>query len=244
MTGNIVFLGLDAVSSLGPDPWRVIIAILGFAAGVLFSAKLVTPLKDGAVEVWPHRVSIALAIVAAAQAIFLILWLTIAGHPLTVIGDVMIGIFAVAMGIQMDAIRSLRVPEVSTTAATASLVSFLNDLAHWSKSSPEDRWLRLRILVAMVVGAGAGALVLVHARLYAPILPLVTTVTVIVVALHARQSSHHRARLDQPLPPAGSKPQAQARQDDQSEQCREGARPAHRRPDAATTAGNTGPATP
>jgi uncharacterized membrane protein YoaK (UPF0700 family) len=192
MTGNIVFLGLGAVSSLGdvdsslgPDVVRVLVALLGFAAGVLFSAKLVTPLKDGAVEVWPRRVSIALAIVAAAQAVFLILWLAIAGHPSTVIGDVLIGIFSVAMGIQMDAVRSLHVPEISTTAATATLVSFVNDLAHWSKSSPEDRWLRPRILVAMVVGAAVGALVLVHARLYAPIIPLVATVTVILVALVA-----------------------------------------------------------
>jgi uncharacterized membrane protein YoaK (UPF0700 family) len=185
MTGNIVFLGLGAVSSLGPDVGRVVVAMLGFAAGVLFSARLVKPVEDGAVDVWPRRVSIALAVVAAAEAVFLILWLVIAGHPSTVVGDVMIGIFAVAMGIQMDAIRSLRVPEISTTAATATMVSFVNDLAHWSKSSPEDRWLRPRIMVAMVVGAAVGALVLVHARLYAPIIPLVATVTVIVVALVA-----------------------------------------------------------
>src|SRR4030081_3249565 len=71
MTGNIVFLGLGAVSSLGgvasslgPDVVSVIVAMLGFAAGTLLSAKLVPPLKDVAVEVWPRRVSIALAVVA------------------------------------------------------------------------------------------------------------------------------------------------------------------------------------
>jgi uncharacterized membrane protein YoaK (UPF0700 family) len=185
MTGNIVFLGLGVVSKLGPDVWRVIVALLGFGAGVLFSAKLVKPVNDGAVDVWPRRVSIALAVVAAAEAVFLILWLVIAGHPSTVVGDVMIGILAVAMGIQMDAIRSLRVSEISTAAATATLVSFVNDLAHWSKSSPEDRWLRPRIMLAMVVGAAVGGFVLVHARLYAPVLPLAATVTVIVVALVA-----------------------------------------------------------
>ena len=185
MTGNIVFLGLGAVSSLGPDVGRVIVALLAFAVGVLFSAKLVRPLADGAVDVWPRRVSIALAVVAAAQAVFLVLWLAIAGHPSTLIGDVMIGLFAVAMGIQMDAIRSLRVPEISTTAATATLVSLVNDLAHWSKSSPQDRGLRPRIMIAMAVGAAAGAWMLVHARLYVPIIPLVATVTVIVVALVA-----------------------------------------------------------
>jgi uncharacterized membrane protein YoaK (UPF0700 family) len=222
MTGNIVFLGLGVVSSLGPDLGRVIVAMLGFAVGVVFSAKLVRPVADGAVEVWPRRVSIALAVVAAAQAVFLVLWLAIAGYPPTVVGDIMIGIFAVAMGIQMDAIRSLGVPEISTTAATATMVSFVNDLVHWSKSSAEDRWLRLHIMVAMVVGAAAGALVLVHARLYAPIIPLVVTVTVIVVALHARLSGHHRVRLDQRLPPAGAKPQVQVRQDEQSEQCGDG----------------------
>jgi uncharacterized membrane protein YoaK (UPF0700 family) len=185
MTGNIVFLGLGAVSSVGPDVGRVIVTMLGFAAGVLFSAKLVTRLEGGAVEVWPRRVSMALAVVAAAEAVFLILWLAIAGHPSTAVGDVMIGIFSVAMGIQMDAIRSLNVPEISTTAVTATMVSFVNDLAHWSKSSPEDRWLRPRIMLAMAVGAVVGALVLAHARLYAPIIPLIATVTVLAVALIA-----------------------------------------------------------
>ncbi|MCI2415917.1 DUF1275 domain-containing protein [Saccharopolyspora sp. K220] len=189
MTGNVVFLGLAAVSSLdsggslGPDVGRVVVAMLGFAAGVLFSAKLVMPLKNGAVEVWPRRVSIALAVVAAAEAAFLILWLAIAGHPSTVVGDVLIGILAVAMGIQMDAVRSLRVPEISTTAATATIVSFVNQLANRSDSA--DRWLYARIMAAMVVGAVAGGVVLLFAPLYAPIIPVVVTIAVIAFATAA-----------------------------------------------------------
>ncbi|MGP4014516.1 YoaK family protein [Saccharopolyspora sp. 5N708] len=186
MTGNVVFLGLAAVSSLGsnaslgPDAGRVVVAMLGFAVGVLFSAKLIAPSRRAGAE-WSHRVSIALATVAAAEVAFLAIWLAVSDQPSTVLGDVLIGIFAVAMGIQMDAVRSLGVPEVSTTAATATIVSFVNQLAHW-RSASADRWLYLRIGAAMVVGALVDGLLLLYARPYAPIVPVVATVAVLVVA--------------------------------------------------------------
>jgi uncharacterized membrane protein YoaK (UPF0700 family) len=182
MTGNIVFLGLGAVSSDGPDVGRVAVAVVAFAGGVLLSARIVSPVQDKAFEVWPRRVSVALSAVAVAQASFLVGWIAALGHPSTAVGDILVGLSAFAMGIQMDAVRSLRIAEISTTAATATLVSFVNDIAHWSHSSAGDRGLRPRIIVAMAVGAAVGALLLVHARLYAPVLPLIATVIVIVIA--------------------------------------------------------------
>jgi uncharacterized membrane protein YoaK (UPF0700 family) len=182
MTGNIVFLGLGAVSSDGPDVGRVAVSIVAFAAGVLLSARIVSPVQDTAFEVWPRRVSVALSIVAVAQVSFLIGWIATFGHPSTAAGDILVGLSAFAMGIQMDAVRSLQIPEISTTATTATLVSLVNNIAHWSHSSAAIRGLRLRIIVAMAAGAAVGTIVLVHARLYAPVLPLIATVFVVVIA--------------------------------------------------------------
>jgi uncharacterized membrane protein YoaK (UPF0700 family) len=182
MTGNIVFLGLGAVSSVGPDVGRVAVSLVAFAAGVLITARIVRPVQDKGF-VWPRRVSIALSVVAVAQAGFLIGWIVTFGHPPTAVGDILVALSAFAMGTQMDAIRSLHVPETSTTAATATLVSFVNDIADWSHSSAEGRiGLQPRIMVAMAVGAAVGALLLVHARLYVSVLPLITTLIVIVIA--------------------------------------------------------------
>jgi uncharacterized membrane protein YoaK (UPF0700 family) len=195
-TGNLVFLGLGAVGSgpqgvVLPDVWRVVVSFLAFAVGVMVSARIVRP-AEAEVNVWPQRVSVALAITAVAEAGFLIGWIATFGHPTTAVGYIFLGIMGFAMGVQIDAIRSLGVAEVSTTAATATLVRFANDIAHRSLGT-KDRFLRLRIMLAMAVGAAAGTLVLVYARLYAPVLPLLITVVVLVISTTALKPKNSRS---------------------------------------------------
>lgn len=185
-TGNIAFLGLGAVSSAAPhgvvlpDVGRVAVSIVAFTVGVMLSARIVRP-DEAEVNVWPQRVSIALIVTAVAQAGFLIGWIATFGRPSTAVGDILVGLMAFAMGMQIDAMRSLRVAEVSTTAATATLVRFTNDIVHRTLGT-KDRFLRLRVMFAMVVGAAVGTILVGQARIYAPLLPLLVTVVVLLIA--------------------------------------------------------------
>jgi uncharacterized membrane protein YoaK (UPF0700 family) len=179
MTGNVVFLALGLTGAGGPNPLRVAVALVGFGTGVGVSAKIVNPSSGSLVR--SRRMSVALACAALVQAGFLAGWMASAGRPATGLGHVLTGISALAMGIQSGAVLSLGVRGVLTTAATASLVDLVGDLAGVAEAHNE--WTRIAgVLVGICVGAAAGAALLVHARTYAPLLPLLGTVLVIVAA--------------------------------------------------------------
>jgi uncharacterized membrane protein YoaK (UPF0700 family) len=186
MTGNIVFLGLRLAHSDVHDIYRVSIALLAFAAGAYLAIKLVTPSQgDG---IWPRRVSLALGVGALAQIVFLALWIAVSGRPATGSGDILTGLSALAMGLQTGAVVSFGLRGVFTTAATATLVNFMGDVAGWPLASrAQGRFAG--VLVGIVAGAAAGATLLTHVPTLAPVLPLVTSLLVIATAHVALRSA-------------------------------------------------------
>jgi uncharacterized membrane protein YoaK (UPF0700 family) len=91
------------------------------------------------------------------------------------------------MGMQSAAVRSLHVEGVFTTAATATFIFVMGDFVNWSGSAEERRRL-WGVLISLFLGALAGGLLLVHAQLYAPVLPFVATVLVVATAAIAFQN--------------------------------------------------------
>ena len=71
---------------------------------------------------------------------------------------------------------------VFTTAATATVMFLMRDVAARSGSAATERARLAGVLVALAAGATAGGLLLVHARTYAPVLPLVATAVVVAIA--------------------------------------------------------------
>ena len=171
-TGNFVFLGIGAAAAGGPDVTRVAASLLGFAAGV-FAATRTVRATSGAGP-WPGRVNVALGVALTAQAAFLALWLATSERPGAATGDALAALSALAMGLQSGAVLSLGVAGVFTTAATATLM-FLS-----RGEAPRARFAGT--LIALCAGAAAGGLLLVHARAYAPVLPLVASALVIATA--------------------------------------------------------------
>jgi uncharacterized membrane protein YoaK (UPF0700 family) len=86
-----------------------------------------------------------------------------------------------AMGMQSAAVRRLRVDGVFTTAATATIIFLVGDLANWSATVEERRRLA-GVLVSLFAGATAGGLLLVKAHIYAPVLPFVITLAAVATA--------------------------------------------------------------
>jgi uncharacterized membrane protein YoaK (UPF0700 family) len=199
-SGNLVFLGLIASRTQppqGPDPVTVLISLAAFAAGAALAMPILRSF-DGDIElddskihnIWPRHVTMALGLSLVMQITFLALWM-VNSQPARA-AFVLIGLNAFAMGLQMNAIRLLHVPGVSTTAATATFITLVSGIATRSRNAATTR--RLSAVVAAIVGGAlVGVVMLSHFRGEAPIPPVVVNATVLAIASVA---------LSRPLPPA------------------------------------------
>jgi uncharacterized membrane protein YoaK (UPF0700 family) len=179
-TGNLVFLGVGVADAGGPDVVRVGCSLSGFAAGVFAASCLVRASKRSGA--WPRRVTLTLCAGLAAQAAFLVVWAAVSGRPGTSSGHALATLSALAMGLQSGAILSLAVTGVFTTAATATVMFLMRDLADGPGTDTAEPGRFARVLIALCAGAAAGGLMLVHARAYAPVVPLAATALVVATA--------------------------------------------------------------
>lgn len=188
-TGNIVFLGFGVAGTrqpAGPNLVTVVISLAAFAAGAALAMPVLKAFDgdqetedNNVFQAWPRRVSIALAIALIPQAGFLAVWIT-AASPAG-LAYILIALAAFAMGLQMNAIRSLHVPGISTTAFTATFIGLASGLATWSLTAPSVRRLTVT-MVSVAAGAFLGDWMLSHAHPYAPAVPAVVTAVVIAIA--------------------------------------------------------------
>jgi uncharacterized membrane protein YoaK (UPF0700 family) len=188
-TGNLVLLGIGVAGThqpAGPNAVTVVISLAAFAAGAALAMPILKAFdgdqgtEDNHVfHAWPRRVSIALAIALVLQAAFLAVWVT-AASPAR-LAYILMALSALAMGLQANAIRSLHVPSISTTAFTATYIDLASGLVTWSLTAHSARRLTASV-VGMAAGAFLGDLMLSHAHPYAPVVPAVITAVVIAIA--------------------------------------------------------------
>ncbi len=199
MTGNIAFLGFRVGGAHGPSVPRVLVAVVAFGVGAALAARIVAPAKDSGL-LWPRRVTVALGAALLVQVVFLVVWVVVGAQPSSLAGHVLVAMSALAMGIQTSAIFSLGVRAVFTTAATATWTVLMGDLTEWSQSRGER--LRLAVVIGgLFFGAAAGALLVDHARIWAPVFPLVVSGLVVVAATAAvgpERANSRRAPLTRP----------------------------------------------
>ncbi len=188
-TGNLILLGIGVAGTrqpAGPNAVTVVIALAAFAVGA-GAAMPILKAFDGDKEIddndvfqlWPRRVSIALAIALVPQAGFLAVWVT-AASPAT-FAYPLIGLSAFAMGLQMNAIRSLHVPGISATAFTAGYIELASGLTTLSLTAHSARRLTASV-VGLAAGACLGDWMLSHAHRYAPVVPAAVMAAVIAIA--------------------------------------------------------------
>jgi uncharacterized membrane protein YoaK (UPF0700 family) len=197
MTGNIAFLGLRVSgASDAPGAVAILVSMAAFAVGVYVSTRIVKrPESSG---MWPQRVTVALGVSLIAHAVFLAVWFANNGQPSTDVAHVLLGLWALAMGMQSAAVRTLHVDGVFTTAATATIIYLAGDITNWSATVVERRRLA-GVLVSLFIGATTGGLLLVHAHIYAPVLPFVITVAAVATAaiiLRERDAADERRKTD------------------------------------------------
>ena len=193
MTGNFAFLGMVIASSTGltiygvvaPRAISVLAAMVGFAVGVFLATKIVrqyAPKEERATGiVWPQRTTFALGLSLLAHLCFVLIWFATSARPSFNVIPVLLAVWGLAMGIQSGAVRKLDVGGTFTTAATATFIFLASNVRYLPLMSDERRRLR-SILISLVIGATAGGLLLIHAPIYAPVLPLIITAVVVALA--------------------------------------------------------------
>ncbi len=187
-TGNLILLGIGVAGTrepAGPNAVTVLIALAAFAAGAALAMPILKVFDDKEIDdnnvfqAWPRRVSIALVIALVLQIGFLAVWVSAASPA--ALAYLLMALSAFAMGLQMNAIRSLHVPGVSATAFTAGYIELVSGLATLSLTAHSARRLTASI-VGLAAGACLGDWMLSHAHRYAPVVPTAVTTAVIAIA--------------------------------------------------------------
>jgi uncharacterized membrane protein YoaK (UPF0700 family) len=163
MTGNIVFLGFALAGARGLSVPASLAAIAAFLVGGIVGGSIAN--RATGERLRTIRVSVALQSVGVASAAVLS---GIVGTPGEAARYALIALLAVAMGVQNAVARRIAVPDLTTTVLTMTLTGVAAD----SRLAGGDgsRIGRRGVAVAMMLGgAFAGALLVLHVALWAPL---------------------------------------------------------------------------
>ncbi|TPW71732.1 YoaK family protein [Schumannella sp. 10F1B-5-1] len=153
MTGNVLFLGFAAMGVGGIPFLNNLLALLGFVAGSIVGGRLVG--RGHPERSLPRSSAIALGLVALVFLVLSIVWLALGdlAGPLQLIVTVLL---AVAMGVQVSAVKPIGNSDVTTIVVTNTIANLARDSR--LGGGPGERWIpRLLAVVAMGFGAALGA---------------------------------------------------------------------------------------
>jgi uncharacterized membrane protein YoaK (UPF0700 family) len=191
MTGNLILLGVSAGRTEFAAAVPAVVAIAAYIVGVYGAARWLRGTHADDTDPWPTRVTAAISAVLVAQTTVLVWWLATSAHPGLAVRDVLVGLSAVAMGMQSAAVNAVSVPGAATTYLTGTLTFLTTELA--TTGAPLTMRRRVAVLIAALAGAVLEAVLLTWARPTAPALPFATTLAVIVLTTLTR--SRMRAHL-------------------------------------------------
>ncbi len=186
MTGNMVFLGLSIAERSGSIALHTGVAFLTYILGSFLGARVAGHAPPDERHPWPRTIVWALGMELAVLAIFALWWELVDGAPSPDVTYVLLGLNAMALGIQSAAVLRFGVSGLSTTYLTGTLTQFV---AGFTKRDEPVQVRSGLILLMLIAGAGLGALCALHAPLVAPLVPvgaLVVVTTGSWTAFHRR----------------------------------------------------------
>jgi uncharacterized membrane protein YoaK (UPF0700 family) len=192
MTGNAALLGLEIGRGNLSATSRNLAALAGFLLGLAAGAALLRRARTS--SGWSWAITSTLALEEALLVGFVVLWQYGSGPSSARLLYGLIGLSAMAMGLQSTIAHRIGVPGITTTYFTGTLTSIAMGLlghrpSQEARARPGVRWPMLAFLVYVVGAALAGALE-THppAALVAlpfPVVPLLPAAAVAVVLLVA-----------------------------------------------------------
>ena len=170
MTGNVVILAFAIAGAPGFSIAASLAALVFFAAGSALGGLLgyrIGPRRDRLLKI---ALAMQLVLVAVGGVIA-----TTVGNSLSIDGFArfaMIGVLAVAMGLQNAVVRKLAVPDLTTTVLTLTTTGIFADST--LVGGPGSKVGRRGVsVVAMFLGALAGALLLLYVTVWVAVVPAV-----------------------------------------------------------------------
>ena len=159
MTGNVVLLGFGIAGSAGLPVLAPLISLAAFVVGAGAGGLLVVRLGRR----HPSLITAALGCEVVLLALASILAGTISVHAGRASAYVLIALMACAMGVRSAVVRRLGVPDMTTTVLTMTLTGLAAD-SPLARGSGKGSTRRLAAVIAMLVGAVVGALLLKTSR--------------------------------------------------------------------------------
>jgi uncharacterized membrane protein YoaK (UPF0700 family) len=163
MTGNIVLFGFGLAGSGGLPVLAPLVSLGSFLVGAGAGGVLVRRLA----EQHPALVARALGIEATLLAVAAVVAATTTIHPGDLSAYVLIVLMAFAMGVRNATVRRIGVPDLTTTVLTMTLTGLAAD-SRPAGGSGKGSVRRIAAVVAMLVGAVSGALLL-KTSMFAPL---------------------------------------------------------------------------
>jgi uncharacterized membrane protein YoaK (UPF0700 family) len=175
MTGNVVFLGFAAAGAGGLSVPGSLLALACFLPGGIAAGRLAARLGDDRRRQLRAATTVELVLCAAAIPVA-----AVAGQQLGAGSRyALIGLMALAMGVQNATARRLAVTDLTTTVLTLTLTGIAAD--SWLGGGTGARTPRRVIAVgAMLLGAFVGALLLLQ---LAPVAPLVLAAALLALVV-------------------------------------------------------------
>jgi len=178
MTGNLVLLGISIAHRDGQRVGRVALSLFCFMAGAALGARMVrSPKPDD--PVWPSAITRALAVEALVFVVYATCWWTIGVNHSVYAKAALLGLGAIALGIQSASMQRFG-PGLNTTFLSGSLTT----LVSWVATGRRLRDIphHLMVLVGLIFGAISGALLVLHAPMFAPAIQLVALTAALCAA--------------------------------------------------------------
>ncbi|GAB2442544.1 DUF1275 family protein [Streptomyces incanus] len=192
MTGNVIFLAFALAGAAGLSASASVVALAAFLLGALAGGRLGSRfaahrgrLLTAATGVQAVLVAVTVAVAAAGG-----------GRVTTGVQYTLIVLLGLGMGLQNAVARRLGVPDLTTTVLTLTLTGLAADSAPAGGAAPRPG-RRILSVLAMVLGAFVGAVLLLHGHLVL-ILGLALLLTVLTSVITHRLSAADAAWIRPP----------------------------------------------
>ena len=186
MTSNLVFVGVAVVKTEAAFGARCAVAILSYIVGVGLGSAIAPP-SGNENRLGTRPLSLLLTGELALLVAYTIWWMALDARPAGWTRLALLGVIALAMGSQSAAARQLGNPNAGTTYLTGTLTSVVSSLAGRGRPDPQS----VAVLIALLVGAGAGAALLDAAPITVPLLALAGVGTTVALSWHFRSTHPH-----------------------------------------------------
>ena len=169
MTGNLVLLGISLGHRNGERAGRVLVSLACFMVGAALGARIAGSRRDDD-PVWPAAITRALLIEAVIFVVYAACWWSVGARPDVIEKAVLLGLGAIALGIQSSAMQRFGVG-LNTTFLSGSLTTLVGRLATGHRFRESRHHLVL--LLGLLCGGAVTAVLVLHTPAFAPVVQLV-----------------------------------------------------------------------